>query len=259
MFIKLDSEFLLYTDDIINYIYDTFSTMNKESIHIVMDRYTSQNNWIPLFKYLMNKYGHNESVWFSQNDDHIYVDYNTDILLEGLKHLESDNHRHKSILLSHWPEAIKLSGKNNNQIRVDNYVKFKLSILDSIQIFNLQFLYDVFLLHKWKRPYKRIDSVLFDFINGARVSFENPLSQVIYVPLREMVRHFDGYGHVNMDDSDCHRLELPSNTFYYDKDTLLHKMTPYHHSQWTKDNHFIIPQEWIDINLNLHNISEYTL
>jgi hypothetical protein len=259
LFIKLDNEFILFTDDIINYIYGTFSNLNKDKIHIVMDRYTSQDKWILFFEHLMNQYDHNQSVWFSQNDDHIYVDYNTDILLEGLKHLESDHNRHKSIMLSHWPEAIKLSGKHNNQIIVVNYVKFDLSILDSIQIFNLQFLYDIFVLHKWKQDHIRIDSLLCDFMNGSRISFENPLSQVIYVPLREMVRHFDGYGHVNLDESGCPRLELPMNTFYYTKDILLRKMTPYHKSQWTMDNNFIIPQEWIDINLSLHAISEYTV
>lgn len=263
LFIKLDDEFLspdiFYNNDIKEYLYNIFSNINREKIHIVLDRYTSQIKWIPFFKKIIEKHGPNESVWFSQNDDHIYIDYNEDVLLEGLAHLESDNNRHKSIIISHWPEAIKLSGKHNNYSRVNNYVKFNLSILDSIQIFNLQFLYDIFVIHVWSNEHTRIDSLFSEFINVENISFTNPLSQVIYVPLRELVRHFDGYGHVNMNKTDCPRLELPSNTFFYSKNNLINKMTPYHSSQWTNGNHFLIPQEWIDINLNLHTVDEYTV
>lgn len=256
LFIKLDNEFLYYNNELVELIYDTFS-LKKEKIHIVMDRYVRQIEWIPFFKHLIEKHGHNESVWFTQNDDHIYIDYNTDVLLEGLVHLESDISRHKSIMVSSWPEAIKLSGKHNNQVRVNNYVKFNLSILDSIQIFNLQFLYDIFVLHPWTNHHTRTDSLFHEFIHGDRMSYDDPLMQVIYVPLRELVRHFDGYGHVSMDKHACPRLELPSNTFDYSKETLIKKMTPHHSSLWASDNHFIIPQEWIDINLSLHNISEH--
>jgi hypothetical protein len=264
LFIKLDNEFLLpgqffYNNDINEYIYNIFSHLEKNKIHIVLDRYTSQDKWIPFFKELIIKHGENESVWFTQNDDHIYIDYNNDILLEGIKHLENDNSRHKSIYVSHWPEVIKLSGKHNNQELIGNYVKFNLSILDSIQIFNLQFLYDIFVDHIWRNDYIRIDSLFHEFIEPCNVSFKDPLSQVIFIPLREMVRHFDGYGHVSMEEGACPRLELPSNTFNYSKENLIKKMTPYHKSQWESGNNFIIPQNWLDINLSLHNITEYTI
>jgi hypothetical protein len=264
LFIKLDTEFLLpgqffYENNINEYIYNIFSGLEKNKIHIVLDRYTSQNKWIPFFKELMEKYGPNESVWFSQNDDHVFIDYNTDILLEGLKHLENDKSRHKSIYVSHWPEVIKLSGKNNNQSLIGNYIKFNLSILDSIQIFNLQFLYDIFVIHNWKKDHIRIDSLIYDFLEPYELSYKDPLSQVIYIPLREMVRHFDGYGHVHMEQGACPRLELPSNTFHYSKENLIKKMTPYHTSQWESGNTFNIPQIWIDINLSLHDINEYTI
>jgi len=264
LFIKLDPEFLLpgqffYNNDINEYIYNIFSDLEKEKIHIVLDRYTSQDKWLPFFKELNEKHGSNESVWFSQNDDHIFIDYNTDILLEGLEHLENDNSRHKTILVSHWPEAIKLSGKHNNESLIGNYVKFNLTILDAIQIFNLQFLYDIFVIHNWKNEHIRIDTLIHDFMHPNDVSFKDPLSQVIYIPLREMVRHFDGYGHVNMEKDACPRLELPTNTFNYSKENLIKKMTPYHKSQWESGNNFIIPQNWIDTNLSLHNINEYTI
>jgi len=263
LFIKLDSEFLsagqyFFENDLTEYLYNTFSNLPKDKIHIVHDRYSNQCQWVPVIKQLMNKHGPNESVWFMQNDDHIFVDFNNDILLEGLKHLENDNSRHKSIYLSHWPELIKLSGKQETPVLVNNYIKFNLSLLDSVQIFNLQLLYDIFVDYKWiNTNHCRIDAVLNELCNNPGV--DNPLSQIIYVPLREMCRHFDGYDHVDMELNACPRLELPSNTFYYSEENLINKMTAKHTSHWTNNNNFTIPQKWIEINLSLHNLNEYTL
>jgi hypothetical protein len=260
LFIKLDSEFLspgqyFVKNDLTDYLYNNFSNLPKEKVHIVHDRYTNQNQWIPFFEKLINKHGPNESVWFMQNDDHIFIDFNTDIVVEGLKHLEADNTRHKSIYLSHWPEILKLSGKQETPVLVNNYIKFHLSLLDSIQIFNLQFLYDIFVYYTWKNQnHCRIDSILNELCNNPAI--DNPLSQTIYVPLREVCRHFDGYDHVRMDSNSCPKLELPSNTFHYSKEKLINKMTAKHSSVWTNNNHFIIPQKWIEINLGLHNLGE---
>lgn len=262
LFIKLDNEFIsqgqyFYDNDITEYLYNNFSNLSKNKIHIVLDRYTNQTRWIPFIKTIMDKHGPNESVWFTQNDDHIFIDNNLDVLLEGLTQLEGDTNRHKSIYFSHWPEILKLSGKQETPVLYNNYIKFNLSLLDSIQIFNLQFLYDIFVDYQWKNEHILIDSILNELCH--QPSVDNPLSQVIYVPLKELCRHFDGYGHVGI-SNDCPRLELPNNTFNYSKYTLIKKMTPFMSSAWTQNNSFTIPQEWIDINLKLHNnITEYIL
>jgi len=262
LFIKLDNEFLqqgqyFYDNDLTEYLYNNFSYLSKDKIHIVLDRYTNQTDWIPIIQTIIDKHGPNESVWFTQNDDHVFIDYNTDVLLEGLKLLEYDTNRHKSIYFSHWPEILRLSGKQEIPVLCGNYIKFNLSLLDSIQIFNMQLLYDVFVEYKWKSDHILIDSILNELCNQPAI--DNPLSQIIYVPLRELCRHFDGYGHVRMEQNSCPRLELPNNTFNYSKEVLIKKMTPYIISPWVENNNFTIPQEWIDINLNLHNIPEHTL
>jgi len=174
--------------------------------------------------------------------------------------LIQDRSKYKSIYISHWPEILKLSGKTQQPILIGNYIKFNLTLLDSIQIFNLNILYHLFVEYTWKQPeHIRIDSIITEISNHPTT--ENPLKQVVYVPLRELVRHFDGYDHVNMDNTHYRPLELPSNTFNYSKDTLKAKMTPYHISAWTDNNYFMIPQEWININASLYkpDIPEYTL
>ena len=250
LFILLDNEFIHNREKLTNYIYTTFSNLEQDKIHITYDRYYQQAQWVPFINQLVEKHGENELVWFTQNDDHIFVDFNMDILNEGLEVLKNEPNKHKSIYFSHWPEIIRLSGKYQQPTLVGNYVKFDLSLLDSIQIFNLKFLYYVFVEYKWRTDHTRIDSVLNELT--PRPSEDNPLSQSIFVPLREMVRHFDGYDHAQMDRNACSPLELPSNTFYYSKELLKNKITANHNSFWTRNNHFQIPQEWIDINLSLH-------
>jgi len=252
LFVLLDTQFQI---DLTDYIYDTFAHLPTNKIHIVNDRYCSQVQWEPFIKTIYHKHGPEEAVWFTQNDDHIFVDFNTEILEEGLKILHNESSRHKSIYFSHWPEILKLSGKHQQPKLVNNYVKFNLSLLDSIQIFNLQFLYDIMVDYKWKNNHIRIDSVLNEVSNDP--SNDNPLNQTIYVPLREMVRHFDGYDHVCMDRESCPPLQLPSNTFLYTKDVLIKKMTAKHHSVWTQNNSFLIPQEWVVKNLNLHESIDF--
>jgi len=259
LFILLDNEFIHNQENLTNYIYTTFSNLEKDKIHITYDRYYQQAQWMPFINQLVEKHGENELVWFTQNDDHIFVDFNMDILNEGLEILKNEPNKHKSIYFSHWPEIIRMSGKYQQPILVGNYVKFELSLLDSIQIFNLKFLYDIFIECKWKTDHIRIDTVLCDITS--KVHDDNCLSHSIFVPLREMVRHFDGYDHVQMDRKACGPLVLPSNTFYYSKEVLKNKITAHHHSFWTKNNHFQIPQEWIDINLSLHpsNLLEHSV
>lgn len=265
LLIKLDNEFLLpgqyfYDNDLTEYLYNNFSHLGKDKIHIVLDRYTSQDKWKPFIINLMEKHGPNEPVWFLENDDHIFIDYNTDVLMEGIELLKNDENKYKSIGFSHWPEGIKLIGKSQTYIRLGNYIKINLTQVESVQIFNLQFLYDIFVNHTWKREHRRIDTLVQgDLLNGIPDYLNNKLSQVIYIPLKELCRHFDGYDHVGMDRSACPALELPSNIFDYSKETLIKKMTARHHSYWTENNNFTPPQEWIDIMLKLHSIDNYVL
>ena len=259
LFILLDNEFINDKDDLTNYIYTTFLKLEQNKIHIIYDRYDKQIQWEPFITQLMENHGENELVWFIQNDDHIFIDFNMDILNEGLETLKCEKNEHKSIYFSHWPEIIKMSGKYQDPILVNNYIKFNFTILDSIQIFNLKFLYYLFVEYRWKNNHKRIDGLQYEV--SATPLEDNSLSQTIYVPLREMVRHFDGYDHVHMDITACPPLVLPLNTFNYTKEVLLKKITASHDSFWTRNNHFQIPQKWIDINLSLHspNLIEYSI
>lgn len=259
LFIKLDDEFIDQKKELTEYIFKLFKHIEKDKIEIIFDRYTSQNQWIPFITNLKNKHP-DELVWFTQNDDHVYIDFNNEILEEGLKLLKNEKVKFKTIAFSHFPEMLKLSGKYENPELVGNYVKFYTNLIDSIQIFNIDFLYHIFCNLKWNCDNFRLDTVLINLINNAIPQYDYFFKQIIFVPLRELVRHFDGYAHVNIYD-DCPKLVLPHNTFYYDKNTITRKMiAPHPTSQWAHNNNFNIPQEWINIGIKLHEgINSYTL
>ena len=199
-------------------------------------------------------------VLFLQNDDHVFVDFDTDVLLEGLQLLKADNHPYKAIYMSHWPEIIKLSGKLHTQERVGNYVRFTGTLSDTVQIFNVGYLYHVIEERPWVVPrYNRLDGALVqcqianypteplpsDGYNGwTAEGLEH-----IYVPLRELFRHYDGYAHVGMDPALCPPLDRTRTPQTYTSDqrptALIRRMTAPHHSVWAAGNEFVVPLEWI--------------
>ena len=257
MHILLDNEFLDRKDHIQEYIYATFSRLERQHIHLEFTRYTTQGQWIPLITNLYNRLGGNELVMLLNNDDHVFVDYDMNILSEGLELLSKEQNRFKSIYLSHWPELIKFSGKYMYPIKVGNYLKFGMTILDSVQIFNLAMVYHLFVEYKWKGHHARTDSIINELTSAP--SKDNVLCQVIYVPFRELFRKFDGYDHVYMPHIYCPPLNLPTNVFDYSRDSLIRKITAPHNSVWAQNNTFVIPDEWINKYLSLHTVNTYEL
>jgi hypothetical protein len=257
-FIKLDECFKNEEFNLQNYIFEIFSHIPVEKIKITFDRYTLQEQWIPIITNLKEKH-HNELVWFTQNDDHVFIDFNNDILNEGIQLLKNEKEKYKTLLYSHFPEYIKMSGKYETPELVDNYIKTHLNYTDSIQLVSIDFLYLIFIEIKWNCENIRTDTIL-SFLHNVHIPPKDLFwKQVVYIPLKELVRHFDGYAHVNIHD-DCPKLILPSNTFYYDKNTIIKKMIAPHQSGWTQGNNFNIPQEWIDIGIKLHEgVENYTL
>lgn len=245
-YISLQDVYKSEIESLKEFIYSTFSHIDANKIHITDTVYTSQSEWAPVITNLMKNHGPEQAVWFTQNDDHPFIDYNLDILQEGLRTMSDCKHAHKSIAPTHWPEAIKLSGRNQSNRLVGNYIQFDMTATESMQIMNLRLLYHIFVRHEWVRTHSRTDYILTDF------NQTNPFNQTIFIPLRELVRHFDGYGHVRMNPDDCPPLHLPYNEFTYDESTLIRKMTAKHSSYWTTNNTFEIPQNYIDIMLSVH-------
>ena len=196
LFVKLDDEFVDRREELDQYIRLLFDPSITD---LRWERYTTQVEWRPIIESLSD----DQLVWFSQNDDHIFIDYNLDILREGIDLLEKDESKYKSIIYSHWPEVLKLSGKLGTQQKVGNYIRFNATICDSIQIINGGFLKYLFLELDWQgRSFIKTDDLLTQQqIVGMRCGLYQITQslQTVYIPLRELCQHFDGYNHITME------------------------------------------------------------
>ena len=99
IFCKLDSNYLSQQKSLKEYINSIF----KEPI-IIFDRFTTKKQWIN--SHILDTINNiNDNViWFTQNDDHVFIDCNLDVIEEGIQLLENDTKPFRSLCFSHFTE-----------------------------------------------------------------------------------------------------------------------------------------------------------
>lgn len=145
-------------------------------------------------------------IWFTGNDDHPFIDSSLDTLLALEKRMLqiAECYPYVSSPFSHWPEMMPRTlddflyyNADNGFLMVDGFWNNT-----SVQILS----YDM--LKSWF-----FDLNLYD-IKVARS--EVPITYCIgvaIIPLREIVRHFDGYSHSGLDIAICPPLSIPDGFF----------------------------------------------
>lgn len=261
LFVELDTEFKHREGELRDYVLGLFG-----NARIQFHRFLRQDEWKTFFS---SEYPSSDDrlVWFSQCDDHVLIDSNLDILNEGLELMRADPTSFKTLFYSHWPEILRLTGKFNTHERVGNYVKFKCSLVDAIQVFNLNYLRFLFTQLDWRgKLFKKIDNLILQ-----RTVWCDPKHprdrdghyymdnlQTVYVPLRELARHFDGYTHVwikdgEQDEFPLLKLPIESNVFDRSPQMIKRQMQVPHTSEWTEGNTFTVPDEWVDVAVSLYS------
>jgi len=262
LFVELDSEFTSRKTELISHIESLFGT-NK--VYLQFTRFTKQEEWREFFA---TRYPEDDDrlVWFSQCDDHVFIDFNLDIINEGLELLRKDSGEFKTLFYSHWPEILRLTGKFNTHERVGNYVKFKCTLVDAIQVFNLRYLKFLFTKLDWRgKALKKIDNLVLQRsvwcdpknVRDRDGHFYIDNLQTVYVPLRELARHFDGYSHVWIKDGpndEFPLLKIPheANIFNRSSGMIRRQMQATQDSEWTEGNTFTVPNEWVDASIALY-------
>jgi len=214
-------------------IQNTFSE-ECSLISLLWYRIEDKSEWYPFIEEIAGNDsqigGPDALVWFMQNDDHPFVDFETDVLIEGLHHLAKEETVFKSLYLSHWPEIVRQSVKENRQERIGrSYVRFPMANTDSIQIFSAKLLYHLLVEMQWWEnsvgKTSRIDFLAFKL---------KPSSMILYVPLREQCRHFGGYGHVQASEELWPQLDVSRKPDFYTRNvprsTLVSRMLTRHTS-----------------------------
>ena len=207
--VKLDTNYKSREKELVNYIKELF-----ENPIIINDRFTTKQEWKEsgILDIIIKE--SDDLIWFTQNDDHVFIDSSLDVLNNSLNLLKEDNSKYKSLCYSHYPEHISLGAKLNAE-KNGLCIKINYPMSDSIQILNKSYL--IFLLQEvsWlELNMIRIDTLVRDTrIWGIHGTKEFNIDCSTYIPLKELCRHFDGYYHVKIDDKICPPLFIPRNFF----------------------------------------------
>ena len=132
----------------------------------------------------------NELVWLACNDDHIFIDSNLGMVASAIEHLKADPDPNAIMYYSHWPEQMRMSYKLGGQLTTDgNFIKYQWENFDGIMILKAGRLNKY-----WERDYGDAQMFKVDYL-GAYHNYICP--GTVYAPTKEMVRHYEGYSHVN--------------------------------------------------------------
>lgn len=196
-------------------------------------------------------------VWFCCNHDHIFIDYELDLL----KRIEtklidlSKSYEYVSCYFSHWPEILYYGKTPPRFTRIgaveenrDCFVTVW-SNYDSVQIANKKLLRYWWFDHEYGDIWMpRTDSIAYNVISP---------ETACVIPYRELVRHFDGYSHNNIDINICPPLFIPEGFFdnqikiLYCSDT---RKKGYVHVNPLKDNYSTIDNEGADLKCMLEDL-----
>jgi hypothetical protein len=131
-----------------------------------------------------------ELVWLACNDDHIFIDSNLDMVESAIEHLNNDSDPNAVMYYSHWPEQMRMAHQLDGKLTEDgNYVKYQWENFDGIMILKAGRLNKY-----WERDYGDASMFKVDYL-GAFHGYSCP--GTVYAPTKELVRHYEGYSHVN--------------------------------------------------------------
>lgn len=207
LYIEVSSEFSNRKDELENYIKELFP---PEMLVLNWYRNNFKSDWLNVCEEISKV--DDDVIWHSGNDDHIFIDSSLDILKEGLDLIKNDEEMMAQMSFSHEPEMIKVASYLNGELTESgNYVKIRWRNTDGIHIVKK----DRFLLY-WKHI---CPSDKMNFRPDGICDFNNPictddlLVSNVYVPTKELVRHFDGYGHVGRLNNISPPLFIPQGFF----------------------------------------------
>jgi Flp pilus assembly protein TadD, contains TPR repeats len=185
---------------------------------IVYDyRPTHQSEWLKAMEEVFS-FEDDDLVWFCCNDDHVFIDYDTDLLyrLEAKLSDLSQNYPYVACGFSHWPEYLAYSAKPSYSASphegiIEDTEEYCIvrnwNYNDSILIVNKNWL-----KYLWcEVDYGDIRLARPDWVAGVRL-----VPTTTIVPYRELVRHYDVYTHVNIDLNLCPPLHMPDGFFEND-------------------------------------------
>jgi hypothetical protein len=234
--IQLEGSYLEQKDELEKYIKDEFNNFN---LILEWKRNEYQQDWIESYKLLDN-----DLIWFCCNHDHVFVDSSTNYLKQLVDELKTkEKYPLSAIGFSHFPEHIFLAKRgmhlpphDASSYKIeDNCLSVDSTIHDSIMIITKQVYYEWWCKYDLKGGFfPRPESHY-----GITIGWIEPMPILRYIiPLKEICRHFDGYGHSQISNETCPALIIPPG--FFEKDIKI---------RYGYDDY---KEGWININPKIH-------
>lgn len=182
-FIELAPEFLHRKAELEKYIYELYPDCDLYWYRNFLTQ-DWRNNWEKIVGD-----DNDPLIWFNGNDDHIFIDYNLDVLESGIDHLISDPDPMSVVIYSHWSAMSRMSFYHDGQLTESgDYVKFNWRTYDAIRIIKTERFKHYWFDHDFGNlPVFRTDALWHAGHN---------IVAPVYAPTRELVRHYDGDSHL---------------------------------------------------------------
>lgn len=144
-------------------------------------------------------------IFPSRNDDHPFIDSSPNLLKSGLQYLEQDPNPDCMLNLSHWIEVLKEALTDGAEITpCGNFISFYKTASTSIYALKMTF---------WNRIMENNMHRTDHIESPEQIDYHR---SKVYVPTKELARHYDGYKHVRIDPNICPALEIPKGFFNND-------------------------------------------
>ena len=181
-----------------------------------------QQEWKSLYKEI-----NADLILLLCNHDHIFLDSSR----ECLEQIVNQKHdKYATIVMSHWPENIRWAKSgyielnettprqlNKDYSILDYGLSYKGTSIDSLNIITKDLYYNWFFTGEWKEvPLPRVDGIsgVYPSIINIRQRLNIPLpEQIVIIPFKEQMRHFDGYMHQRIGNNTCPSLIIPEGFF----------------------------------------------
>jgi hypothetical protein len=224
----------------------------------------------PLFNHL------DPTIYFCCNDDHIYIDYDPQLLLrlEKALNVTAEKYPYASLYMSHWveqtslvnmlvspfrhnPDAQSFIRETNESSILEDHPEY--TLLQSRNVDSVQLLRRELLQYWWNSSEYGDDYLPRSDMYGKNGIDTHP-EQVILIPKRELVRHYDAYSHgpdgwvpLNV----CPPLEIPPG--FFERDIKILCNTDERKSGWVtinpmSDFHSAVSCDGVDIRCEIEDI-----
>lgn len=212
--VELEGKYLKRKEELNNFIENEFKNFN---LVLNWKRNVYQQDWIESYNLLDN-----DLIWFCCNHDHIFIDNSTEylkILVESLR--KQEKYPLVASGFSHFPENIRwakrgmhLPPHDSSSYKIEEkYLSVDSTIHDSIMIITKQVYYEWWCKYDLKGGYFPRPETH----HGITIGWIEPMPLLRYIiPLKEICRHFDGYGHSDISNDKCPALTIPPGFFNND-------------------------------------------